>query len=59
MLLAGLISHTMQLVKTDSIQGFQFGNQKRTGDQCQATRSIAHSKLDFDFESRCSNAKSS
>ena len=39
-----------QLVGTDGIQSFQFGNQKKTGDRQQ--RSISRSKLDIDFESR-------
>ena len=41
-------------VKTDGIQSFQFGNQKKTRDRQQ--RSISRSKLEIDFESRWSNA---
>ena len=48
----------IQLVKTDGIQCFQFGNQNRKTNSWQQ-RSIARSKLEIVFESRWLNAISS
>ena len=44
--------HSNQLVKTDGIQGFQFGNQKKQETSVWQQRSIVGSKLEIDFEFR-------
>ena len=41
-----------QSVKIDSIQGFQFGNQKKKGDQCLATMVHRAFGKEIVFESR-------
>ena len=47
-----ILSLIIQLVKTDGIQGFQFGNQEKRETSAWQQRSIARSKLEIDFESR-------
>ena len=50
------MKHVIQLVKTDGIQGFQFGNQKKKREiSAQQQWSTAHSKLKTEFEARRSN----